>query len=96
MFKYKHNAIPAIIYLLLSIAALMYAFLAPVKESLAGVGIAMLALPWSLIGVTMLDSIKQYSTVFRIGVVILGMIINTLILLLLFGYFFKDNSKHSK
>ena len=99
-FKYKPQAIPAILYLLISIASLMYVFLAPVSESLAGVGAAMLTLPWSLIGVELLDSLQRGKVVsdsmhywdgmLRVCIAVIGMMINAILLLLVCGYFRKS------
>ena len=99
IFKYKHNAIPAIIYLLMSIAAFLFVFLAP-DQNLNGIGIGILTLPWSELGIEMLDSIHRGKTVpdsmyyydgmLRVSIVVVGMIINTVILLVVFGYFNKS------
>lgn len=92
--KYKHNAIPAIIYLLMCFAAGLYPFLTPHQE-LAGVGIIMLASPWSMIGM----DVSRGSTAADLAhyhnlttcIIVGGCIFNAIILLVLFGYFNKSN-----
>lgn len=94
-FKYKPSAIPAMLYFMISLASLLYVFVA--RDSLAGVGVAILTVPWSLIGVAIIDfmhiltpvlnSMNVFDHILRVGIAVVGMTINTIILLLLCGYF---------
>jgi predicted RNA-binding Zn-ribbon protein involved in translation (DUF1610 family) len=97
--KYKPSAIPAMLYFMLSLASLLYVFVT--RDTLAGVGVAILTMPWSLIGVALIDSMhiltpvlnsmNLFDHVLRVGIAVAGMIINTVILLLLCGYFKKSD-----
>ena len=98
-YKYKSSAIPAMIYLMVSLASLLFVFVS--RNSLAGVGVAILTTPWSLIGVALIDSMHKLMPtlnsmnildhIFRICVAAVGITINAILLLLLFGYFKKSN-----
>lgn len=90
-YKYKQEAIPAIIYFIISIAALIYVFIAPVGASLSGVGITLLTLPWSLIGVAILDHLRIGSVELSTVLSVVYILINTFIWLLVCGYFKKQN-----
>jgi hypothetical protein len=86
--KYKHEAIPAIIYFIISVASLMYVFVYP--SSLSGLAIAILTLPWSLLGIAILDHLRLESDVLRVLLGIIGIIVNTFIWLLICRYFTKS------
>ncbi len=102
-FKYKRSAIPAIIYLILSFLSLMLVALAPVQASLAGVYLVIVTIPWSFIITEYLDSIRRGTVVpdsvyysdamLSIGAMMIGILINAIILLVIFGYFAKSNNK---
>ncbi len=89
MLKYRPEAIPAIIYAIVSLAALSYVFVAPRGASLSGVGIAVLTMPWSILIVNILDSMRMGSPALHTLLTVIGIILNTFILLLICGYFRK-------
>jgi hypothetical protein len=89
MLKYKPEAIPAIIYVVVSISALLYVFVAPTGASLSGVGVSVLTLPWSILIVNILDSMRIGSAVLNTSLTIISLFLNASILLLICGYFRK-------
>lgn len=56
-FKYKYEAIPAIIYYFISLAAFVFAYSVH-DGTFAGIYISMLTKPWSSIGFDALDSLQ--------------------------------------
>jgi hypothetical protein len=86
-FKYRY--VPAILYFLISISALIIVFISPSNMDLSGVGIVILTLPWSFIVVDVLDSMHLYSNLLRVILTIFSIIINTAILSFIFHYFNK-------
>lgn len=89
-FKYKPQAIPAIIYVIVSFWALLHVFIAPTGASLSGVGVTILTIPWSIFMVEVLDSMRVGNTMLNTSLTIVSIIINAIFLLLICGYFRKE------
>lgn len=90
--KFRLYAIPAILYALISITALLQLLIVYISgkpSELAGVGIVILTLPWSIVEIAVLDSMHIYSEVVKIVLTLIGVLLNTSLLFFTFRFLAK-------
>ena len=90
--KFRLYAIPAILYALISITALLQLLIVYISgkpSELAGVGIVILTLPWSIVEIAVLDSMHIYSEVVKIVLTLIEVLLNTSLLFFTFKFIAK-------
>lgn len=80
-FRYKLYKVPAFLYFFISIVALLGLFMSGKNMELAGVGIVILTLPWSIIEIAVLDSMHIDNFNINILLTVVDVVLNTILLL---------------
>lgn len=91
MLKYKKEALPGVMYLTISALAFGYIFIAPPEASFSAFAITILTLPWSVMGVSILDHLHIYTQSSRLILMVIEILINFIIILFVNDYFSKSN-----